>query len=131
MGAAAARAEPDDQDGLFDQVIQNDVLAQALEKREKARLAKAKATKTYTEAHEAAKGQIDALGLDAETVVRCGRFRSASRSVPARRCRSTRATRPRWPSHRWSSRPLHPAGRAGLLAGGVRSDGAWRPAAAV
>jgi hypothetical protein len=75
MGAAAARAEPDDQDGLFDQVIQNDVLAQALEKREKARLAKAKATKTYTEAHEAAKGQIDALGLDAETVVRCGRFR--------------------------------------------------------
>ncbi len=77
-------AEPDDQDGLFDQVVENDVLAAALERREQAKQAKNAATKAYKDAHDAAKAHIDALELEEGAVVRCGRFRLKLSAVQGR-----------------------------------------------
>lgn len=77
MATTAERTEvaQDVQDGLFDEVIENDELAAALEERQALRAKFLKAKAEYEEAHETAKGQIDALALDPDTTARCGRFR--------------------------------------------------------
>lgn len=82
--AAAVKAAPDPQEGLFDQVIENDVLERALEKRETARVAKSKVAATYKEAHDQAKGIISTLELGDETVVRVGRFKITKAPVAER-----------------------------------------------
>jgi len=98
MAAEAHRTpEPDDQDGLFDQVIENDLLVQALENREAAKTRKRAAASKFQDAHDSAKGMIDTLDLDDETVVRCGRFRiklskTAARSVAFETSGSKRLT---------------------------------------
>lgn len=65
----------DDQDSLFDKIIENDILAAALDKREKLRQAKLKAKAQYDEAHATARAQIDAVGLSPGDVARCGRHK--------------------------------------------------------
>lgn len=82
--AAAAQAAPDAQDGLFDQVIDNDLLERALDKREAVKAAKGKALKAFKEADALAKAHLAELELDDDTTIRVGRFRIVSKSVPSR-----------------------------------------------
>lgn len=84
---AAARqtsADPDPQDGLFDEVLENEILAAALERRQAAKEKRADAAKRYTDADQAAKGIIAGLELEPDVTARCGRFRIRSRTIPAR-----------------------------------------------
>lgn len=74
-------AEPDPQDGMFDQVIDNELLIAALERRHAAKGKLAQPQKAYKEADEAVKGIITTLELDPTAVVRAGRFRIKSRVV--------------------------------------------------
>jgi hypothetical protein len=83
-GATTPNADVDAQDGLFDQVVEDTDLEAALEERERKRVVKADATAAYKEVHESAKGKIDALDIEAGSVVRCGRFRIKVSETPSR-----------------------------------------------
>lgn len=65
----------DDQDGLFDQVVENPDLEAALEEREKVRQDRAVVNSRWKDADTKAKNEIDELEIGEEAVVRCGRFR--------------------------------------------------------
>lgn len=77
-------ATADDQQGLFDRVIENGDLLKALEDREKVNASRKALNAKFKEAHEVAKGIIATLALDDGTVVRCGRFRIEKSGVSAR-----------------------------------------------
>lgn len=72
-----AQTQPalDLQDGLFDRVIENDVLEQALENREAKRQIASAAGADFKDANETAQSHIAGLDLQVDEVVRCGRFR--------------------------------------------------------
>lgn len=74
-GAADDDAGEHQQDGLFDQVIEDAELEAVLDEREKLRQKKLAATTAYKERHDVAKAKLDALDLADDTVVRCGRHR--------------------------------------------------------
>jgi hypothetical protein len=76
--------EPAQQDGLFDQVIEDEELAAALDKRQKAKDARKAAQAAFKERHDVVKGKLDALDLEDGTVVRCGRHRVEVKRVAAR-----------------------------------------------
>lgn len=63
----------DPQEGMFDDVISNDVLEKALERRQTAREKVSKATGEYRKADEGARTLLPEIEVD--QVVRCGRFR--------------------------------------------------------
>lgn len=73
--AQRAEAHPDVQDGLFDRVVENEVLSKALDRREKAKNDKAKATAEFKEIDDNVRGQLSALELQEDEVIRCGRYR--------------------------------------------------------
>jgi hypothetical protein len=75
---------PDDQDGLFDQVIENDLLEQALENRQKHKEQRSAAQAKFKEAHDQAKGILATLELAEDSVVRVGRFRVKNSKVAAK-----------------------------------------------
>lgn len=77
-------ANVDPQDGLFDQVIENGDLEQALEDREKVKASRAALNAKFKEADDAAKGIIATLNLETDAVVRVGRFRLSLSSVEGR-----------------------------------------------
>lgn len=92
--AASGEIAEDSQQGLFDVVLQNDLLEAALERRQKAKEKLKQPQKAYKEADDAAKGMVAGLEEyewvqpdgDEPCVIRCGRFRikvspSKSRSV--------------------------------------------------
>lgn len=92
--AAAGEITKDDQQGLFDVVLENDLLEAALERRQKAKEKLKSPQKAYKEADDAAKGMVSGLEEyewvqpdgDEPMTIRCGRFRirvspSKSRSV--------------------------------------------------
>lgn len=81
MEAARVQDHPDIQDGLFDKVVEDELLGKALEKRQAAKDKKAKASADFKETDDVVKGKLDALDLEPGTVVRCGRFR-ISKSEP-------------------------------------------------
>ena len=82
--AARANAEPDAQDGLFDQVLEHELLEAALERRQAAKDKNAVTARALKEAHDAAKGMVAGLDLAPDSVVRCGRFRIKTSSRPER-----------------------------------------------
>lgn len=65
----------DAQDGLFDQVVEDEGLSDLLEERERRRVKAAKAKADLKEKADVVKARLDALELEPGTVVRCGRFR--------------------------------------------------------
>lgn len=75
--AGAPLAAVDPQEGLFDQVLEDPALSEALEKREKKRVDAAYAKGEYDIAADVVKGKLDALDLhiNEKTVLRCGRFK--------------------------------------------------------
>jgi hypothetical protein len=73
----AAHVQPDPQDGLFDQVISDDLLVKALEKRHTANQDKSLAVAAFKDADDVVKGKVDALEIEPGQTVRCGRFRIA------------------------------------------------------
>lgn len=80
------REPVDIQDGMFDTVIDDPDLADALDRRQAAKDKRAAAQKTFKERHDVVKGKLDALDLEEGAIVRCGRHRvevkaTASRSV--------------------------------------------------
>lgn len=80
------REPVDIQDGMFDTVIDDPELADALDRRQAAKDKRAAAQKTFKERHDVVKGKLDALDLEEGAVVRCGRHRvevkaTAPRSV--------------------------------------------------
>lgn len=79
-----ASAAVDAQDGLFDQVVEDADLEAALEAREKQRQDRAVINARYKEAHDKVSGKLEALELDEESVIRCGRFRIKTSRVPSR-----------------------------------------------
>lgn len=81
---ARSSAAPDDQDSLFDQVITNDLLEAALERRQTAKNKNAVTARALKEANDAAKGMLAGLDLEPDTVARCGRFRIKTSSTPER-----------------------------------------------
>lgn len=70
---SADRIEETPQDGLFDTVIENDLLDKALEKRQGLKEKVAKANADLKKADEAARAMLPDLEVD--QVARCGRFR--------------------------------------------------------
>jgi hypothetical protein len=72
------------QDGLFDQVVEDEELEAVLDEREKLRQKKLAATKAYKERHDVAKGKLDALDLPDDSTVRCGRHRITVKRSAAR-----------------------------------------------
>lgn len=80
--AAAGEITQDEQQGLFDVVLENDQLEALLERRQEAKEKLKKPAKAYKEAHDAAKGAIAGLeeyewvDPDGEEPLRarCGRF---------------------------------------------------------
>lgn len=74
----------DAQEGLFDRVIENGDLEQALEEREKRNNSRKAVTKTYKEAHEKVVGLLAPLGIEEDQTVRCGRFRITKSAVKGR-----------------------------------------------
>lgn len=83
-GAADDPVGGDPQDGLFDEVIADAELEAALDARAKAKDAKKRATRTFNERHDVVKGKLDALDLEDDTVVRCGRHRIKVTRTPPR-----------------------------------------------
>jgi len=86
---SAARSDEDPQDGLFDNVIENQVLEKALERRQAAKDARSTAQGNYKQADDQAKAQLLALDLpdpepDEPVTIRCGRFRIRIARVPSR-----------------------------------------------
>jgi hypothetical protein len=77
-------ANVDAQDGLFDTVIEDSALEEALEAREKVKASRAALNAKFREADETAKGLLSALGLEKDTVVRIGRFRITLSEIEAR-----------------------------------------------
>lgn len=74
----------DAQAGLFDRVIEDGDLEAALEERERRRVKKADALAKFKETHDSVKGRLDALDLEEDTVVRCGRFRITVKATESR-----------------------------------------------
>lgn len=75
MSAAARQPMDDPQDGLFDSEIDNDVLEttnRPTTRPERRPL------------HGAAQAHLAELELDADTVIRCGRFRIKTTTIPAK-----------------------------------------------
>ena len=73
----------DPQESMLDVPIDDPELEEALEKRETKRVARANANARYKEAHDRARGMIDALDLADGDVARCGKFRiKVSRIAP-------------------------------------------------
>lgn len=83
MAATRRNVKDDPQDGLFDEVIENDVLERALERRQAKKERQSSAAEEFRKADEAARGLLPEL--DPDTVARCGRFRI---SVKRRKGRS-------------------------------------------
>lgn len=77
-------ANVDAQDGLFDQVIENGELEEALEAREKVKASRAALNLKFKEADEKAKGIIATLDVEVDQVVRVGRFRITRTEVEGR-----------------------------------------------
>lgn len=77
-------AHVDAQDGLFDQIIENGELGQALESREKVKASRAALNAKFKEADDTAKGIIAALKLTTDQVIRVGRFRISLAAVEGR-----------------------------------------------
>jgi hypothetical protein len=80
--AKQAAAAVDPQDGLFDNVIENDVLEKALERRQTAKEKVGTDRASYKKADEAAKALLP--DIDPDQIVRCGRFRIRVIRRPAR-----------------------------------------------
>jgi hypothetical protein len=81
--AASGEVTQDDQQGLFDVVLENELLEAALERRQKAKDKLKPANKAYKEADDAAKGMISGLEEfgwvdpegDEPLTIRVGRYR--------------------------------------------------------
>jgi hypothetical protein len=90
--AASGEITQDNQDGLFDVVLENELLEAALERRQKAKDKLKPAAKAYKEADDAAKGMVAGLqeyvDLDPEDeeplTLRCGRYRVRIAPVKSR-----------------------------------------------
>lgn len=71
------------QDGLFDQVIEDEALEAALDEREKRKQRKKKATAEFKEKHDVVKAKLDFHDLPDGSIVRCGRHRvKITRTAP-------------------------------------------------
>lgn len=78
------KAKADDQLELDAEVVDDPELERALEDREKRKASKSAVTAEYREADEAARALINRLDVDANTIIRCGRFRITRTVVAAR-----------------------------------------------
>lgn len=74
----------DGQDGLFDTIIENTELEQALEAREKVKASRAALNAKFKEADDTAKGLISTLDIEVDQVVRVGRFRISRTAIEGR-----------------------------------------------
>jgi hypothetical protein len=73
-----------EQTAIDERVVDNTDLEAALEKREKLKEQRGKATKVFNEADEQAKGMLAEFALEDGEVARCGRFRIAKKTTIAR-----------------------------------------------
>ena len=98
--AASGEVEVDAQDGLFDVVVEHELLEAALGRRQAAKEKLKSPKKAYEEADAAAKGMIagldDVTSFDVDTdeplTIRVGRFRIRYASVGSRSEPTTRTT---------------------------------------
>lgn len=70
------------QASIFERTIENAELEAILEKRETARVAKGKATKTFKQADAAARELLEKIELEEERPARVGRFVVSTKSFP-------------------------------------------------
>ena len=82
MSSAAATEEP--QTSIYETVIENGDLEQALEKRQQLKDKAKAANKLARDADAVARNEIEKLELGLDAAVRCGRFVVALRAVAAK-----------------------------------------------